>query len=142
MYWTDAAVCRGSAGILPAVLEFQERARSRRDAGATETIVSSHWIFQGIGSPFGFRVSGIYRGEASPHSARISASVRTQEEFFAASRILTTSSSFAGIPCLSSQYSTFDFPLMGPTSITCSNPKRDRKSTRLNSSHSQISYAV
>src|SRR6266853_3001446 len=45
---TDAAACRSSAGILlvltqegPAVLEFQERARSRRDAGATETIGSS-----------------------------------------------------------------------------------------------------
>src|SRR5216684_2644520 len=38
---TNAAARCGSAGILPAVLEPHERARSQRDAGATETIVST-----------------------------------------------------------------------------------------------------
>jgi len=35
-------------GIVPAVLEFRETARSRRDAGATETIASTHRSFREI----------------------------------------------------------------------------------------------
>src|SRR5258708_39840801 len=38
---TNAAARCGSAGILPAVLKPHERARSRRGAGATETLVST-----------------------------------------------------------------------------------------------------
>jgi hypothetical protein len=33
---------KSSAGILPVVLLFQKKTRSRRDAGATETIVLSN----------------------------------------------------------------------------------------------------
>jgi hypothetical protein len=40
-YQTGGAECSGSAGILPAVLEFQGRARSLRDTGAANTIAST-----------------------------------------------------------------------------------------------------
>jgi|SRR5258708_36730576 hypothetical protein len=47
---TDAAMCVGSAGNLPAVCEFEEIPKSRRDAGATETIASTHWSIPKIES--------------------------------------------------------------------------------------------
>src|SRR5687768_2423938 len=63
-------------------------------------------------------------GPPQSSNARISASVRTLEASLAALRIRSTRSSVASNPRRSSQYTTLDFPDMGPTSITCSRPTR------------------
>src|SRR4029453_3989507 len=54
--------------------------------------------------------------------ASISASSSRRGELFAALKIASTRESVASIPRFSSQKTTFERPLMGPTRIFCSSP--------------------
>ena len=80
---------------------------------------------RGLADAFRKNFRGTIISFASPPTMLCTCSwVSVRFDAFAAAKTRSTISSVAGRPRLSSQKTTFDFPDIGPTSISCCRPTR------------------